>query len=756
MSITPPRPDRILVVDDSAVIRRLLCDVLQADGYEMLAAQDGLEAVALALEHRPDLVVLDVNLPGQDGYAVCRQVRAHPDTQHTPVLFVSAAHPDVSDRVRGLEAGGNDYLASPFASEELLARVRALLRIKRNEDELRLRQYGLESLNRQLLALQAASAQVVSTLDLDVLVHRVTEALVQNLGYQCAVLALIQEPGSQLTLTSIRGVPIDLLDHIESETGRDMTRPMSSLDQLDPAVLQMFQQGRVLDAAQIIQGLGFLGLSHIWDIFQQHMGLGDMLLVPLLVQDQLIGGLWAAVQHPTLAPIDVDILRILADQVAVAIYNARLHANAVVAQEQASLLLDIQSAIAARFELQPILMLVLGGAVRALEATSGLLALRTPPDQGIVVQTSYGLPPGADVAYLRGVTDGVLGQAIATGRSMQIDHVHNLESDAWAHELGLRAMVIVPIQLAKRVIGVLSVHDRSGGRPFTLQDEQLLGAITDQAAVAIEQARLYEEVRRRAQEQAALNLVAETANRSLELSEILEASLQRVLDVNGLPCGMVYLPDITGEQLIMVAHQGTTAGLLHQAVVARLNVDPAQDAFRTGRAVVINLGATGRSRPGEYWGRPVSLAVIPLQAKDVTLGVMEVGGLEPELVSEQDLPLLTAIGRQVGVAVENAQLYAETQQRVRELAALNQMATAVGESLDLDTVLGQALEHIQKLTNAQHLIVYLSEHDNAPLRQRATWGLPGPQEPDSWVPATDLFGESSIYEVTTLNIVPGS
>jgi two-component system response regulator MprA len=115
----------ILVVDDDGPIRRMLSRTLTAEGYAVEASPDGGAALAAVERSAPDLVVLDVAMPGVDGLAVARRLRDK--GLGVPILFLTARDA-VPDRVAGLDAGGDDYLVKPFAAEELLARIRALLR----------------------------------------------------------------------------------------------------------------------------------------------------------------------------------------------------------------------------------------------------------------------------------------------------------------------------------------------------------------------------------------------------------------------------------------------------------------------------------------------------------------------------------------------------------------------------------------------------------------------------------------------------
>jgi two-component system, OmpR family, response regulator MprA len=116
---------QLLVVDDEPPMRAALKRALELGGFEVALAADGAEGLSSAAEIRPDLVVLDVLMPGVDGLEVCRTLRA--GGNRTPILMLTARDA-VADRVEGLEAGADDYLVKPFALEELLARVRALLR----------------------------------------------------------------------------------------------------------------------------------------------------------------------------------------------------------------------------------------------------------------------------------------------------------------------------------------------------------------------------------------------------------------------------------------------------------------------------------------------------------------------------------------------------------------------------------------------------------------------------------------------------
>ena len=129
---------RILIVDDVPANTRLLESKLSAEYYEIATAQDGFEAIRLAQAWQPDLILLDVMMPELDGYETCRRLKDDAATIHIPVVMVTALG-EPGERLRGLEAGADDFLTKPVESDTLLARVKSLVRLKRLLDEWRLR-----------------------------------------------------------------------------------------------------------------------------------------------------------------------------------------------------------------------------------------------------------------------------------------------------------------------------------------------------------------------------------------------------------------------------------------------------------------------------------------------------------------------------------------------------------------------------------------------------------------------------------------
>ena len=128
-------PARILIVDDTPANIKLLGDLLVSKGYQVSTAAGGEEALAKIAAEIPDLVLLDVMMPGLSGYDVCRRIRADPATVLLPVVMCTSLDPHL-ERVKGIEAGADDFLSKPVNQPELFARVKSSLRVKALHDEL--------------------------------------------------------------------------------------------------------------------------------------------------------------------------------------------------------------------------------------------------------------------------------------------------------------------------------------------------------------------------------------------------------------------------------------------------------------------------------------------------------------------------------------------------------------------------------------------------------------------------------------------
>ena len=175
------RKAKVLVVDDTPLNIKFLEDLLVVKGYDVATASSGVEALAQLERKRPDLVLLDIMMPGMNGYEVCQKIRDNPETAFIPVVMVTALDA-MEERIKGIEAGAEDFLTKPINQTELLARVRSLIRIRELHDRVQLQAAELADWNKtlerrveeqlaQVTSLLEISRLLTSMLDVDQVLH---------------------------------------------------------------------------------------------------------------------------------------------------------------------------------------------------------------------------------------------------------------------------------------------------------------------------------------------------------------------------------------------------------------------------------------------------------------------------------------------------------------------------------------------------------------------------------------------------------
>ncbi|MCA3339216.1 MAG: PleD family two-component system response regulator [Alphaproteobacteria bacterium] len=248
---------RVLVVDDSLPNRKLLEARLQEEYFEVLGAASGAEAITLAQRWSPDIILLDVLMPVMDGFEACRRLKAQPATAHIPVVMVTSLN-DQSERVRGLDAGADDFLVKPVDQATLFARLRALLRVKQVLDAWRLRAETVRDLGFEpptappedfegakvlLLSDNAAEAAALSTaLGADGMT-------LEQSRDEKTVWAKLQDPQAHydLVLASLpmsEGDPLRLASRLRAEAEtRDLPLMLIADDEQRDLVLRAFELG---------------------------------------------------------------------------------------------------------------------------------------------------------------------------------------------------------------------------------------------------------------------------------------------------------------------------------------------------------------------------------------------------------------------------------------------------------------------------------------------------------------------------------
>jgi two-component system cell cycle response regulator len=244
---------RILVVDDIPANVRLLEAKLMAEYFEVLTASDGPAALEVANTQAPDLILLDVMMPGMDGFEVAERLKADPKTRHIPIVMVTALT-DTADRVRGLEAGADDFLSKPVNDIALFARVRSLARLKVMMDELRVRHATTGEMDivgeiPEDAEEDIVKGQILMVESEDLLAGKLTEYLteaghrIHRIADSAKALELGREPGLDLIMVSLSLAGEDGLRLCSQFRTQEETRHIPILLILDEADLTQLAKG---------------------------------------------------------------------------------------------------------------------------------------------------------------------------------------------------------------------------------------------------------------------------------------------------------------------------------------------------------------------------------------------------------------------------------------------------------------------------------------------------------------------------------
>ena len=307
------QPFTILIADDQPDNLMLLSRYLEKEGYSYIKAKDGLETLEKTRNYLPDLILLDVNMPFKDGFAVLEEIRADPATEHIPVIILTAARSDSLDVQSGLNMGADDYVTKPFDRKELLARIRTKLRVKQAEDVIRRR-------NKELNLLPEIGKELSARLNIEELTELVLRRTVETLGAMVGHLILLNEKS-----------PLHKVHHISAVAqATDLELPL--LNKLLEEIRETRESIRIRNTREDIR----------WESAPDAPAL-SVVLVPLFGRLNLIGLLVLIHEQADYFKVEHQLLlQAIASQAAIAIENARLYTN--VAREQQTLTAILQSA----------------------------------------------------------------------------------------------------------------------------------------------------------------------------------------------------------------------------------------------------------------------------------------------------------------------------------------------------------------------------------------------------------------------------
>lgn len=458
----------ILIADDDSDALELVQWYLADQNYRFLQATDGGQTLALARQHLPDLILLDINMPVMDGFSVLEQLRQDPVMASIVVIVMTAAYGRRKDRLRGFALGADDYILKPLDRRELSARVRSRLRVKRLERDLRQQQEELENLYQVAL-------EIATTLNPLELAKKLLMVAGRAIGAEDGWIILVNENGEPLHAVRYG-------DTLPPEVARTLSR--QSLKQGIGSLVRRTETGLLIEdsISDDRYHTGELGLTQIRSIVS----------VPLLGRRHNRGVLtYAHTQPNAFSQQNLQWLRTAAGQAAVALDNAYLFAREQRRAVQFRLLNSVTQDMSSILEMDRLLEVV----VNLVQRTFGYyyVGLGLEQDQSIVVQAVAKDEEDPSTEDLRGASysEGVVAWVAEQGRPLLINDVH--KDPRYREKTGLgetRAELALPIHAHGKIVGVLDIRSRKLNA-FEPSDVVLLETLAAQVSIAIQNAELF-------------------------------------------------------------------------------------------------------------------------------------------------------------------------------------------------------------------------------------------------------------------------
>lgn len=467
----PGRSSTILVVDDSVPSAHLVRTHLERAGYQVLLAHDGQQALDRVAISHPDLIILDVMMPRLDGFAVCQALKGDSATWFIPIILLTALN-ESRDRVQGIEAGADEFLSKPFNREELLARVRSLLRLKYVRE-------ALQTERNRLALLYDISQSINSQLALDdvlsSVVLRTREALQANM---CSIIILDKEGQANQQFISRAGALPGVADS------------------LSPAILQAGLAAWIIEHKESTL-VRDTSEDQRWLVLPSDTEtVGSVIAAPLLLGQSLIGILLTT--HPRPGFFDQEhmaLLNSIAAQAAVTIRNSQLYEMEQHRRQELERLQMTAAVVSAEMDWEALLPLIVQQAASLLDTPAASLMLTDSTSSYLVVEACQGLPD----EYVRQerLSMAELEPLMGDERSFQILDLPRTplgRSDLLV-EQGLVSQLSLALIASGQMVGLLNLYGQHEGRAQGPAHVKLAETFAQQAATALVNATLLENAR---------------------------------------------------------------------------------------------------------------------------------------------------------------------------------------------------------------------------------------------------------------------
>jgi adenylate cyclase len=640
----------ILIVDDDTSIRRMLQLLLSETGYRVSTATSGEEALAYMELVTPDLVLMDLMLPGINGQQVTEQIKAQPDKPFVPVILVTARN-DPKSKVTALDAGADDFLVKPVEFAELLARVRAMLRLQRSQRSLRTEQRKTE-------LLLHLTRELGTTLDLEQLLTHFLDRLADAVGAVRA--SIILTTGEQPRLfSSIRNrpksVPNDILrDGIAGWVlrAREPTIIMETRD--DPRWIA------TLPHQQLVRSVA---------------------AVPIAREERVLGVITLVHHTPSYFTGEhLDLLASVAAQSAIALENAELFRltrsqNSLLERrnEELQRINQVSRMLTELMRPEQLVRLV-AYLVHLTFGYPSVTILLRDGEELVVRAVAGGADEEAQLGRRIPIGHGITGWAAQNQEPVCVDDVHTdpryISADSG---VATRSELAIPILTAREVFGVLNVESDAVGA-FGSNDIRLLDTLSGQLGVALENAELFDIEQRRVRQLGQVNSMSVAVTAQLDANANLRIAAAAVGTIFGVEhCGIAMAGDDRRSGIRVATHSATvaSAGTLLRFPLPML--DLAQLELRTAQIIpsVADDERLADVLPVLRQNSIESLVLAPLITSGRQIGIitLDVTGKIKQF-GPAEMTLLEAVASLLAQVLENARLYREVAEERSTLNAV--------------------------------------------------------------------------------------
>src|SRR5213080_4644502 len=542
---------KVLYIEDNRENRMLVRAVLEAAGYTIVDAEDGLAGIEAAIREEPALILLDINLPGVDGYEIVAILKSFPNLASTPVIAVTAYAME-GDRQRTLVAGCDGYIAKPIDADAFPRQVADYLRGKREWVEEQEAPAYLRELNQRLVYRLVNQVEELKRLNQ----HFVRRAA-QLADLHRAVQDITSELGAQA-----------MLDQLLPNLARALGTAHLAVDIADADVHAQVAGAPPADRPRSVLAGAGVAPADDWTEAEWRL--------PLAVRGRALGQMTARLVLPPGAKADEEqLLNIVANQVAIAVENARLFDGVSRRAAEQESLVEAGHLLASTLKVDEVLQ-------RFTELVRTRLSVDVVRIWLHERETEYRLAAQAGLAEKPGHMvmqfapgEGEVGRIMEHLTPLMIPDLlvdPRFRERAWAQAEGLLSFVGVPLMLDDVPIGVLLCWTRQR-REFTSDDVALAQALATSAAVGIRNARLHEETQLRLRHTETLVSVSQAVGATLDLSEVLRRATREMVRALGGDTGVAWLVTPGTEQLVPLVGYHVPKDLVAKAPALTLRRD---------------------------------------------------------------------------------------------------------------------------------------------------------------------------------------